>query len=207
MFIGKYNKSVILTYLGALAAIMGITMAINNHSTGSIICLIIAGICDLFDGKVARMCKNRTEEDKEFGVQIDSLTDMISFVALPVVISCSLGLNKWYCGLVYGIFTVCGIIRLGFFNLNSNTNGPVKYYKGLPVTSTAFIFPALYLLGYIIKYNSIFKVIFFVAFLIIACLFVLNFKLRKPKKNWWYIFCSSLALIATITLLCLRFCR
>ena len=206
MFIGKYNKSVILTYLGAISAMIGISVAINQHITGAIICLIISGVCDLFDGKVARMCK-RTEEDKEFGVQIDSLTDMISFVALPVVIACSLGLNTWYCGLVYGIFTVCGITRLGFFNLNANNDGPVKYYKGLPVTSSAFIFPTLYLLGYIMNYNHIFKIIFFLAFLVVAFLFILNFKLRKPKKNWWYIFCSSLAFVGTIVLLCLRFCR
>ena len=47
----------------------------------------------MFDGKVARMCK-RTEEEKQFGIQIDSLADTINFIALPVVIMLSLGMNS-----------------------------------------------------------------------------------------------------------------
>ena len=89
MFIGKYDKSVIVTYLGVLSTMIGIYFVFGTNTvriTGAIICLMVSGICDLFDGKVARMCKNRTDQDKKYGIQIDSLTDMISFIAYPIII-------------------------------------------------------------------------------------------------------------------------
>lgn len=207
MFIGKYNKSVIVTYLGVVSMAIGLCLACSNHVTGAVICLIISGVCDLFDGKIARLCKNRTEEDMEFGIQIDSLTDMISFVALPIVISINLGLNEWYYGFIYALFAIGGISRLGYFNLNANAEGPVKYYTGLPVTTTSMIFPILYLIGYFMKYSFVFKMIYLFSFLVIAFLFVFNFKIKKPKNNWWYILCSALAIIGILALLYIKFIR
>ena len=63
MFIGKWNKSVILTYVGLMFAVAGIFLAFTTDKiTYSYSCLMMAGICDLFDGMVARKCK-RTEEE------------------------------------------------------------------------------------------------------------------------------------------------
>lgn len=212
MFIGKYNKSVIVTYLGVLSTMIGFYLIFGYavpKMTGAIICLMISGICDMFDGKVARMCKNRTEEDKEYGIQIDSLTDMISFIALPIAtlygmsIYFDIALNPYVTIAVATLFTVAGISRLAFFNLAANGEGPVKYYSGLPVTTTAMILPAIYLLRYVIPEN-IFVSIYLGVFLIIAFLFVYNFKIKKPKKNWWYITCSVLAIIMTAILIYLK---
>lgn len=213
MFIGKYNKSVIVTYLGVLSTMIGIYLILGfdvPQMTGAMICLMISGICDMFDGKVARMCKNRTEEDKDYGIQIDSLTDMISFIAFPMVtlygvsIYFDIALNPYVTILVLTLFTVAGISRLAYFNLGANSeDGPVKYYSGLPVTTTAMIFPALYLLRYVIP-NDIFVSIYLGVFVLIAFLFVFNFKIKKPKKNWWYITCSVLAIIMTAILIYLK---
>ena len=74
MFIGKYNKSVILTYIGVAFAFSGMAFALYERLPAAMLCLIAAGICDLFDGAAARRCK-RDETAKEFGVQIDSLAD------------------------------------------------------------------------------------------------------------------------------------
>lgn len=213
MFIGKYNKSVIVTYLGVLSTMVGIYLILGYavpKMTGAIICLMISGICDMFDGKVARMCKNRTEEDKEYGIQIDSLTDMISFIAFPIVtlygvsIYFDIALNPIVTILALTLFTVAGISRLAFFNLGAHSeDGPVKYYSGLPVTTTAMILPAIYLLRYAIP-KDIFVSIYLGAFVLIAFLFVYNFKIKKPKKNWWYITCSVLAIIMTAILIYLK---
>ncbi len=213
MFIGKYDKSVVVTYLGVLSTMLGIYFILGYSVpklTGAFICLMVSGICDLFDGKVARMCKNRTEEDKEYGIQIDSLTDMISFIAFPVVtlygvsISFDVALNPFITVLVVSLFTIAGISRLAFFNLGAHSeDGPVKYYSGLPVTTTAMIFPTIYLLHYVIP-NNIFVSIYLGLFIIIAFLFVYDFKIKKPKKNWWYITCSVLALIMALILLYLK---
>lgn len=213
MFIGKYNKSVIVTYLGVLFDMIGfyLLMGISEPKlTGAVICLMLSGICDMFDGKVARMCKGRTDEDKDYGIQIDSLTDMVSFIAFPIVLlfgvskSFNVALNPYLTILVLTLFVVAGISRLAFFNLNAALeDGPVKYYTGLPVTSTAIIFPALYLLRYVLSAN-VFVSVFLAAYAVVAFFMVFNFKLRKPKSTIWYITCSILAIGMTTLLIFLK---
>jgi CDP-diacylglycerol--serine O-phosphatidyltransferase len=164
----------------------------------------------MFDGKVARMIKGRTEEDKQYGIQIDSLADMVSFIVFPIVLL--YGVAKYYdIGLcmyvaipVVTLFTVAGISRLAFFNLNAGKeDGPVKYYTGLPVTTTSMIFPLIYILKYVLA-DKVFVSIYLAMFAVIAFLMVFNFKLRKPKGNIWYIACSVVAIIGIAVLLFLR---
>ena len=67
MFIGKWNKSVILTYLGMAVAVAGIFLSFTGIDVKyAFVCLMVAGICDLFDGAVARKCKRTEEEKAEF---------------------------------------------------------------------------------------------------------------------------------------------
>ena len=213
MFIGKYDKSVIVTYLGVCSTLIGFYLILGNDTariTGAIICLMVSGICDMFDGKFARMCKNRTEEDKQYGIQIDSLTDMVSFIAFPIVILygfCKyfdVALNPYIAIPVLILFTIAGISRLAYFNVNAALeDGPVKYYTGLPVTSTAIIFPAIYLLRYVLGSN-LFVTINLLTFAVVAFLMVFKFKILKPKNNAWYITCSVLAIIMTAILIYLK---
>ena len=155
----------------------------------------------MFDGKVARMCK-RTEAEKEFGIQIDSLADTVNFVLLPVVIMLSLGMYSIIDIIVYTIFILCGISRLGFFNINATSDVPVKYYSGLPVTTTAIIYPVLGFLHGAID-ERLFQIIYISATLLTAFLFVFKFKVPK-FKGWFYIIVPILALISIILLLVVR---
>ena len=77
--IGFYSYTVILTYLSLVFAMVGIHLSVIGAYQWSFICLMMCGVCDTFDGMVARSKKNRTEEEKKFGIQIDSLCDLISF--------------------------------------------------------------------------------------------------------------------------------
>lgn len=204
MFIGKYNKSLIITYLGVAFAITGMYFALYNNLKYCMICLVMAGVCDLFDGKVARMCK-RTEEEKLFGIQIDSLADMVGFVVFPVVIGYSLGLSNWYNILGYVLLVLSGITRLGFFNItvcDSNRDEPVKTYSGLPVTSTSVIFPFFWFLCQVISklnYTCIFPYLTYV----IALLFITNFKIPKFKGKAYIV----VAIIAAIGLALIFFVK
>ena len=83
--LGFYNYTVILTYLGMLSGFTGIVCASSDNLKGALICLVIAGVCDMFDGKIASTME-RTRQDKRFGVQIDSLSDLICFGVLPALI-------------------------------------------------------------------------------------------------------------------------
>ena len=78
LFIGEYDKSVILTYMGAAFALLAVYAIIQSQLRLAMMAFIVSGICDLFDGVVARRMK-RTESQKRFGIEIDSLCDMISF--------------------------------------------------------------------------------------------------------------------------------
>lgn len=183
MFIGKYNKSVILTYIGVISGIIGMNFAINKNINYAMVCLVISGICDLFDGKIARSCK-RDKDEINFGVQIDSLSDMVSFVILPVIIGYGLGLNSFYHIIGYCLLTVAGVVRLGYFNIIVNGDTPVKYYSGLPVTSTSIIVPLLYLTN---LFTSSYNLIYIVSIYLIGLLYILNIKVPKFKGKAYYI--------------------
>ena len=58
----------------------------------ALLCLMFAGFCDMFDGKIASTMK-RTKQEKRFGIQIDSLSDLICFGALPALIVFHLSIN------------------------------------------------------------------------------------------------------------------
>ena len=81
--IGVYDYTVILTYMSLLSATFGMVQATRGHYTLAVLCVLFAGICDAFDGAVARTKKNRTEDEKNFGIQLDSLCDVISFGFFP----------------------------------------------------------------------------------------------------------------------------
>jgi len=208
MFIVNLKKSVIITYIGVIFATISMYFAFSkmafsevSYMRYSLIFLVLAGVCDMFDGKVARMCK-RSKEEKEFGIQIDSLADTVNFVVLPVVIMLSMGMTSIFEVIVYTIFIMCGISRLGYFNVHAGLDDPVKYYNGLPVTSTAIIYPVLGLLhGQICECT--FEIIYIIATLITAILFVV--KIKVPKfKGIAYIIIPILAAILTVLLLVIK---
>ncbi len=205
MFIGYYNKSVILTYLGVCFGILGMNFAFSKEILYAFLCLLAAGICDIFDGPVARKCK-RNKKEKMFGVEIDSLADIINFVIFPIIIFHCMGYEEWYHNIIYTMLALGGVIRLGYFNveaLSFHLSGPVKYYSGLPVTTTSFIFPIAYILSFILK-PDVFEGIMTGIILLIAFLFTYNFKIKKLTGNILYLF-TFLAFAIAVVLLLLYF--
>lgn len=199
MIIGYYSKSVFITYLGVISGTIGMFLAFNNQISYALICLVISGICDGFDGKVARKCK-RSNNEKSFGIQIDSLADMVSFVFLPITIFYGLGYTNWYNIVIFALFTLGGVIRLGYFNViadEKGKDGPVKYYSGLPVTSSAIIFPLVYLFSHFTT-SAEFAIIYTLTMLFTAILYVLNFKLKKPNPSIIYFFIIGGALLSLV---------
>ena len=195
--VGKWNKSVILSYIGLLFGVLGITLAIRRFDIKyALLCLIVCGICDLFDGTVARKCK-RTAEEKAFGIELDALIDVFNFIALPLVILISLGLNTKYHLVIYGLYAIFAVARLGYFNINlENDNKPVKYYEGLPLTYAAFFFPVVYLLSYFIE-SDIFNIIYTITTCVVGLLYIVNVKIPKPKMVL-SIFFLLLAIVVSI---------
>ncbi len=187
MVIGKYNKAACVTYLGTLASIIGICLALKHRIRTAIICLVVSGVCDMFDGKVARKEKNRTEEDKNYGVEIDSLSDTICFVVFPIIISLAMGMGRWYNIIIYAIYGLAGIIRLAYFNVTTSNTVAIKQYTGLPVTSIAIILPATFLLSFVVGPQA-YKIIATCVMALVGFLFISKIKITKPKGKIIYVF-------------------
>ena len=140
--VGFYHYGVILTYLSVIAAIVGMCFSVGGnkpaHPGIGVICLLISGFCDAFDGAVAKTRKNRTKEDKMFGERIDSLSDLIAFGVAPAMIGFGMRLNRWYFFRYTLFFVLCALIRLAYFDVTeeirtSDENcGKRLYYEGLP---------------------------------------------------------------------------
>lgn len=198
MFIGVYNASVVLTYLGLAFAVVGMSLAFLGYIPAAVMCLILSGVCDMFDGSVARACK-RTEREKKFGVQIDSLVDTVSFGVFPVVLGICMGFTSKLNIIIYVLYVLAAVIRLAYFNVLAEEKSllPKKEqkscYYGLPVTSIAMILPFTYNLNIFLD-TKVFNTAYPLVMLMVAILFVLNFKIKKPTGIWFVIF-SILAVI------------
>ena len=90
--LGFYDYTVVLTYCSVISAVIGIYVSLSGagHPYIGVMLLLLCGLFDTFDGRVARSKKNRTEKEKAFGVQIDSLSDLVAFGVLPVCIGVAL---------------------------------------------------------------------------------------------------------------------
>ncbi len=193
MFIGKWNKSVILTYIGVIFSISGMYLVIKGHTQFAMGFLILSGICDLFDGHIARIM-TRTEEEKLFGIELDSMADVTNFIAFPVVILYMTTSFSFITVCFAGIFAICGIARLSFFNVGAKElEGRVNFFRGLPVTYTALILPFVYLLSHILD-KYIFQWIFIVVYLGIAIFEIIDIQIPKPRGAA-YPFFSILAIV------------
>lgn len=183
--IGYYNVSVILTYISMFSAVFGMTEALRGDPKIALICLMVCGLCDMFDGTIARRCK-RTPDEESFGIQIDSLCDLVCFGVFPAMLGYGIkdisvsGFDIF----ASAFFVLTAIIRLGYFNVQEinrkNENGGKReYYEGLPVTSVALLLPVIFLIGIYVKPISTIN-IYSLALIIIGIAFVSKFKIKKP---------------------------
>ena len=155
--IGFYNYTVILTYVSLLISSVGIGFAAAGNPMAAMFCLMASGVCDMFDGMIARTRKKSTDEEKRFGIQLDSLCDIVCFGVLPAATgvalaegqSTALRVAAWAIG---ALFILCALIRLAYFNVTEETRqasegGRRTHYKGVPVTTAAMVFPLMYALS------------------------------------------------------------
>ena len=203
--IGFYDYTVILTYISLLSAGVGIVVALNGpgHPYMGVFFLLLCGLCDAFDGKVARSKADRTDMQKRFGIQIDSLSDLVAFGVLPACIGNAMirvcpTLDEiprfrsggefdfplaLVCFTILILYILAALIRLAWFNVTEEERqkteeGNRKYFTGLPVTSAALIFPTILLLQFLTTKDI--TPVYFVVMLITGFLFLAKFRIRKP---------------------------
>ncbi len=206
--IGVYDYTVVLTYLSMISGVVGITLTMVGvgHPYIGAIFLMVSGLLDAFDGRVARTKKNRTDIEKKFGTQIDSLSDLICFGILPAAIGVSqlrhsglfLELAKskteggkiWILVILMTIavgYVLTALIRLAYFNATEEERKKeaevtgFECFTGVPVTTAALVFPLTLIIHYYTKWDL--TVFYFFLLLIVSFSFVWNIKIKKPGKK------------------------
>ena len=184
--IGFYNYTVWLTYIGMMSSVVGILFASVGNSTAAVICLMFSGFCDLFDGIVARTKKDRTDEERRYGIQLDSLSDVVCFGVLPAAIGFSIGADKIWQIVILVLFALCGLIRLAYFNVTEETRQQQtetkrKSYEGVPITSSALTVPLLFCFRKLI--GAAFPIAYTFLLLINGAAFITPVKVKKPGKK------------------------
>ncbi len=206
-FVGFYNPSVILTYIGFTSALLAMFLAYHSIFNWGFFCLMFAGLCDMFDGTIARKIK-RNDYEKKFGIQIDSLCDLVCFGVTPGFMGiCLYGKNEYeYIGFIAGAALALGaVIRLAYFNVmeeerQSKTNEKRHSYEGLPVTNSAIISPFAYCIGSIIGKGCYLPFVYSSILLLTAFLFIYNFRVPKiyGKGNFIIILLALLLFFAVL---------
>lgn len=183
--IGFYDYTVILTYISVAISLVGMALAFREYYFCAIVCLLFSGLCDMFDGMIARTKKNRTVEEKKNGIQLDSLADIVCFGVFPAVIGIVLAKDTVFFPvmvIISVLYVLCGIIRLAYFNVTEElrqqkTNDRRKNYDGLPITSIALIVPALFCARAFM--GMAFPVAYMIVLFLVALCFILKFRIKK----------------------------
>ena len=224
--IGFYDYTTILTYLSLLSACTGIVLSLagEGHPFMACFCLLFCGFCDAFDGKVARTKKNRTDMERNYGIQIDSLSDLVAFGVLPACMGGALILDstylegltalyrdKWFFAIgalvlfaILLLYVLAAMIRLAYFNVTEEerqkTEGGVrKYYTGLPVTTAALIFPVVMLAQHLTEADI--SLVYIAVALLTALAFVSKLQVPKPRlKGILAMLAAGLVILAIMIL-------
>ena len=129
----RYLLPNILTLGGVCLGISSIKFSIDGNYSLAVIFILLAAILDALDGRIARLIKGTSE----FGKELDSLTDFVSFGIAPVFILYFWELNNygklgWAITLIY---SVCCVLRLARFNLTKIDEKQLwksNYFEGVP---------------------------------------------------------------------------
>jgi|TARA_B100001093_G_scaffold520053_1_gene612321 CDP-diacylglycerol--serine O-phosphatidyltransferase len=178
----------LLTIIGVCLGISSIKFALDGNYSLAVIFIVFASILDALDGRIARLIKGTTE----FGKELDSLTDFVSFGIAPAFILYfwelkNYGKIGWAITL---IFSVCCVLRLARFNLtkiSEDAEWKLNYFEGVPSPAGAglVLLPLVYELSEL-KFNIDIKSMtpFFVV--IVALLLISKiptFALKKIKVS------------------------
>jgi phosphatidylserine synthase len=187
------DRANLLTLTGLLCGVLAISFSVRGAYAAASIALVWALFCDWFDGALARRTAGRTEEDRAFGGQLDSLVDMVSSGIAPAILLLSVGdFKPWFYPGAF-LLVVAGALRLAHFNLFGQGTSE---YRGLPIDTNIIVVTALFPLRDALGPSN-FSSLLYVAVVTLAVLNVAPFRMPKLEGRWYYvIFAYVLAMTA-----------
>ena len=142
-----FNLANLFTMVNITAGLLATYFITQNNFTLAIILAWIGGAFDIFDGKIAR----KYGLSNEFGIQLDSFADFLSFVLVPVflifqaVYSHLEGFSLILAAIVSIYYVISGLRRLIQFNINADAGSVEKFFVGVPTPLGAILLWLVYL--------------------------------------------------------------
>ena len=129
----RYLLPNLLTIVGVCLGISSIKFSIDQNFNLAVIFILLAAILDALDGRIARLIKGTSD----FGKELDSLTDFVSFGIAPALIIYFWELNTfgklgWTITLLYSVCCVLRLARFNLTNINKNEVWKMNYFEGIP---------------------------------------------------------------------------
>ncbi len=172
-----FNIANLVTFANITFGLVAMYFIQQGDFFTAIILAWIAGAFDILDGKLAR----RYNLSCEFGIQIDSFADFISFVVMPAfllfyALQKTSGFETAVAGGVFIYYIISGLRRLIEFNIKSEEGEVARYFEGVPTPLGAILLWVLYLL----HANDLISNIYVILLLVIMIAYLLNSKVRIP---------------------------
>ena len=143
-----FNLANLFTFVNITAGLLATYFITQNNFFLAIILAWIGGAFDIFDGKIAR----KYNLSNEFGVQLDSFADFLSFVLVPVFLIFQAVYNNSFDGILLAfsavvsiVYVISGLRRLIHFNLHTDAGSVDKYFTGVPTPLGAILLWLVYL--------------------------------------------------------------
>jgi len=200
---GIYVLPNLITSGSLFAGFYSIAATYNGQFEKAAMAIIAGVVLDGLDGRVARMTKTTTQ----FGVEYDSLADLVSFGVAPAFLVYGWALSQFgrWGWLAAFLFLICGALRLARFNVQVNTVEKGKF-NGLPIPAAATFVASIILLFYYLGGSGSFRhlvlllAIYVLAFLMVSTVRYNSFKdleaLRKRPFNTLVVFIFLALLLA-----------
>jgi CDP-diacylglycerol--serine O-phosphatidyltransferase len=201
----KQRKGIfVLPNLFTSASLFGgfyaIIAAIQGRYEMAAVAILISGVLDGVDGRIARF----TRTTSHFGIEFDSLSDLIAFGVAPAILVFQWALGPfgrlgWLAGFMY---VVCGALRLARFNVQKTSEEP-NYFKGLPIPAAACLIASLVLFVHAVGDNPgsrswiIISLIYVLSFLMVSTIRYLSFKKFDIRNR------KPFSVLVSIILVCL----
>ena len=173
----RYNLASLITFGNIACGVLALYFIGKGDFFSAIVLAWVAGALDIADGKVAR----RFDLSTEFGVQLDSFADFLSFVIMPSFLlfyslQKSSAFQEIALGAVFIFYIISGLRRLVEFNLKVDAGSVEKFFEGVPTPLGAILLWLLYLLySYGVITSS-----WAIGLLVLVIAWSLNSKLRIP---------------------------
>jgi len=178
---GVYILPNFLTSLSLFCGFYAIVISMQGNYHKAAWAIIIAALFDGLDGRIARMTHTTTK----FGVEFDSLSDLVAFGVAPAVLAYAWALNqygRWGWAAAF-LYVACGAMRLARFNVLAGA-GKTSYFMGLPIPAAAGTVSstAILCLHFGIADRQVLSVIFLLTIYMLAFLMVSSIRYQSFKQ-------------------------